>query len=52
MEQDLLVKVQEQAEEWDVVQVQVGEEWEETALGRAPAGIAFAPVVEQEFPIR
>jgi hypothetical protein len=52
MVQDLLVKAQEQAEEWDGVWAQGGEEWEETALGQVPAGIVFALVVGLRFRIK
>ena len=50
MIQVLLVKGQEQERGWDVAGVWVG--WVGTAQERAPAGIVFAPVVEQRFLIR
>jgi len=50
MARDLLVRDQEQEEEWG--EVVVWEGWVETALGLAPVGAAFAPVVEQGFLIK
>ena len=52
MAQDLLVKVQEQVEEWDVVWVKGWAGWEEIVPVQVPAEIAFAPVAEQRFRIR
>jgi hypothetical protein len=49
MEQGLLVKVQEQVEEWDVVWVKGRAEWKEIAPVQVPAEIAFAPVVGRRF---
>ena len=48
MEQDHLVKVQEQAEEEDLVVAE--EEWAEIALALAPPVIAFALNAEQKYP--
>jgi hypothetical protein len=41
----LLVKGQEQVEEWDVVWGGVGEGWEEIVPELVPVEIVFAPVV-------
>jgi hypothetical protein len=49
MAQGLLVKVQEQVEEWVWVVVLVEEGWVEIALGQAPVEVAFAPVVGRRF---
>lgn len=49
---DLMVKDQEQVEEWDEVWVQAGEEWEETVLEQVPPGIVFALVVGLRFRIK
>lgn len=52
MARDLLVRDQEQEEEWvwGVVLEKGG--WEETSLEQVPAEAAFAPVVGQKFLIR
>lgn len=52
MGQDLLDRDQGQVEEWGEVWVGEWEGWVEVAPGQAPAGIAFAPVVEQGFLIK
>ena len=49
MAQALMVKDQEQVEEWGLAQ---GGGWVETVLGQVPAGIAFALAVGQGFRIK
>lgn len=44
MVQDLTARGREQVGEWDVVSGWAGGEWVETAPGRVPVAIVFAPI--------